>query len=232
MTTAAYAALGTDAASVATRKALAAQFNTLRDQIDKMAADISKAENSHGFTGLKLSGTLSTSLGSFSDVQLEVRGANGRSRDFIVSDGKESRTVSYFDNSQSIKANLSSAAKTGSAQVSTMNIGGTVEDGDIFTITVAGQTFNYTATSSDVAVGQNAAKNVAAKLQSPISTAIAGGRLQGKDVATAALGANGTITLTGIMPNMVRTLIEKPAASITAKVPSSATGATMAGMSV
>ncbi|PWC48944.1 flagellin [Azospirillum sp. TSA6c] len=259
LTTAAYAALGTDAASVATRKALAAQFNTLRDQIDKMAgdsgyggknliagngmsmdstsasraavntivgidnarvtnvvsadtysirikgsgsiegktADISKAENSHGFTGLKLSGTLSTSLGSFSDVQLEVRGANGRSRDFIVSDGKESRTVSYFDNSQSIKANLSSAAKTGSAQVSTVNIGGTVEEGDIFTITVAGQTFNYTATSSDVAVGQNAAKNIAAKLQSSISTAITGGRLQGKDVANAALGANGTITLTG-----------------------------------
>ncbi|AWB06916.1 flagellin, partial (plasmid) [Azospirillum humicireducens] len=39
LATAAYAALGTDAASVATRKALAAQFNTLRDQIDKMAAD-------------------------------------------------------------------------------------------------------------------------------------------------------------------------------------------------
>ncbi|PWC51920.1 flagellin, partial [Azospirillum sp. TSA6c] len=187
LTTAAYAALGNDAASVATRKSLASQFNTLKDQIDKLAADsgyqgknlingngmsmdstsasraavnsmtgvdnarvtnvitadtysirvkgdgsiegktadISKTENAHGFIGLKLSGTMSGSLGSFSDVQIEVRGANGRSRDFIVTDGDESRTISYFDNTQTIEAKLTTAAKTGSAQVSTVNVGGT-----------------------------------------------------------------------------------------------------------
>ncbi|MBY6265788.1 flagellin [Azospirillum sp. 412522] len=260
LTTAAYAALGNDAASIATRKSLAAQFNTLRGQIDKLAADsgyggknliagngmsmdstsesraavnsmtgvdnarvtnvqsadtysirvkgdgsiegktddINKAENDHGLTGLKLSGTMSSTSGSFSNVQIEVRGANGRTRDFIVSDGKESRTISYFDNSQTTSTALKTAAKTGGAQVSTVNVSGTIEEGDIFSITVEGQTFSYTATKGDVAVGQNAAVNIATNLQTSISTAIgAGGRLAGKDVATATVGGSGTITLTG-----------------------------------
>ncbi|PWC90505.1 flagellin, partial [Azospirillum sp. TSH100] len=201
LTTAAYAALGNDAASIATRKSLAAQFNTLRGQIDKLAGDsgyggknliagnglsmdstsasraavntitgvdnarvtnvqsadtysirikgdgsiegktddISAAESAHGLTGLKLSGTMSSTSGSFSNVQIEVRGANGRSRDFIVSDGSESRTISYFDNSQTTSTALKTAATTGVAQVSTVNVGGTIEEGDIFTITVEGQ---------------------------------------------------------------------------------------------
>ncbi|HYF87922.1 flagellin, partial [Azospirillum sp.] len=204
LTTAAYAALGTDAASVATRKSLAAQFNTLKDQIDKLAADsgyqgknlingngmsmdstsesraavntitgvdnarvtnviapdtysirikgdgsvegktadISKAENAHGLTGLKLSGTMSSTLGSFSDVQIEVRGANGRTRDFIVSDGNESRTISYFDNTQTMTTNLATPATAGNPQTSGVNVKGTVEEGDIFSITVEGQTFS------------------------------------------------------------------------------------------
>jgi len=260
LTTAAYAALGNDAASVATRKSLAAQFNTLRGQIDKLAADsgyggknliagngmsmestsasraavnsmtgvdnarvtnvqsadtysirvkgdgsiegktsdISTAENAHGLTGLKLSGTMSGTSGSFSDVQIEVRGANGRSRDFIVSDGTESRTISYFDNTQTTSTALTTAAKTGSAQVSTVNIGGTIEEGDIFTITVEGQSFSYTATKGDVAVGQTGSVNVANQLKASISTALTGsGRLVGKDVASVAVSGTGTITLTG-----------------------------------
>ncbi|CAO3357013.1 flagellin N-terminal helical domain-containing protein [Azospirillum palustre] len=260
LTTAAYAALGNDAASIATRKSLASQFNTLRGQIDKLAADsgyggknliagngmsmdstsasraavnsmtgvdnarvtnvqsadtysirvkgdgsiegktadISAAENAHGLTGLKLSGTMSGTTGSFSNVQIEVRGANGRSRDFIVSDGSESRTISYFDNSQTTSTALKTAAKTGSAQVSTVNVGGTIEEGDIFTITVEGQSFSYTATSGDVAVGQNASAKVAAGLKASISTALTGtGRLVGKDVASATVTNTGTITLTG-----------------------------------
>ena len=81
-------------------------------------------------------------------LQIEVRGANGRSRDFIVSDGTESRTISYFDNTQTTSTALTTAAKTGSAQVSTVNVGGTIEEGDIFTITVEGQSFSYTATKN------------------------------------------------------------------------------------
>ncbi|KAA0574993.1 flagellin [Azospirillum sp. Sh1] len=260
LTTAAYAALGNDAASIATRKSLASQFNTLRGQIDKLAADsgyggknliagnglsmdstsssraavntivgvdnarvtnvqapdtysirikgdgsiegksddINSAENAHGLTGLKLSGTISSTSGSFSNVQIEVRGANGRTRDIIVSDGNESRTTSYFDNTQTTSTNLTQAATSTQAQISTVNVSGTVEEGDIFSITVEGQTFSYTATSGDVAVGQNAAVNVATKLQASISSAIAtGGRLAGKDVSTASVGSSGTITLTG-----------------------------------
>ncbi|QCG88754.1 flagellin [Azospirillum sp. TSH100] len=261
LTTAAYAALGNDAASIATRKSLAAQFNTLRGQIDKLAGDsgyggknliagnglsmdstsasraavntitgvdnarvtnvqsadtysirikgdgsiegktddISAAESAHGLTGLKLSGTMSSTSGSFSNVQIEVRGANGRSRDFIVSDGSESRTISYFDNSQTTSTALKTAATTGVAQVSTVNVGGTIEEGDIFTITVEGQSFSYTATKGDVAVGQNAAVNVATNLRNSISTALTGsGRLVGKDLASVSVNASGgTITLTG-----------------------------------
>ncbi|WP_448206567.1 flagellin, partial [Azospirillum sp. sgz302134] len=188
LTTAAYAALGTDAGSVATRKTLASQFNSLKDQIDKLAGDsayggknllagnglrmdstsssrqavntiqgienarvtnvvaadtytvrvkgdgsiegaagdINSAEMDHGLVGLKLSGTMATTQGSFSDVQIEVRGAAGRERSFIVTDGNESRTIKYFDNSQTIAANTTRAATSGTAQVTNVQIGGTI----------------------------------------------------------------------------------------------------------
>ena len=260
LTTAAYSALGTDAGSMATRKALATQFNALKDQIDKLAGDssyggknllagngmrmdstsasrqatntiqgidnarvtnvvapdtytvrvkgdgsiegatgdINNAEMAHGLVGLKLSGTMSTSFGSFSDVQIEVRGAAGRQRSFIVSDGNESRTISYFDNSQTVAANTTKAATSGTAQVSNVQFGGTIEAGDSFTLTIEDQTFTYTATANDVAVGQNAAANVASKLRASISTALAAnGRLSGKDLATVSVSSTGTITLSG-----------------------------------
>jgi flagellin len=262
LTTSAYSALGDDAASVATRKALSEQFNTLKAQIDKIAGDsgyagknllagngrrldstsssrtavntltgvgnarvtnvvsadtysirlkgdgsiegesgnIADAEAAHGLVGLKLSGKMNTSQGSFSDVKIEVRGAEGRTRSFIVSDGSESRTITYFDNTQSIEAKLSTPATSGVAQVSTVEIGsGTVEEGDIFTVTVEGQQFKYTATSGDVATGQNAQANVASQLQASINTAIAsGGRLSGTsfDLASVTV-SSGTLTLTG-----------------------------------
>ncbi len=261
LTTSAYASLGNDAASVATRKALASQFNTLKDQIDKLAqdasyggknllagnglrldstsasrtavntltgienarvtnvvstdtytirirgdasiegraGDIANAELAHGLTGLKLSGRLSSTFGSFSDVQIEVRGAVGRQRTFIVSDGTESRTVNYFDNNQSIEANLRTAATSGVAQTSTVAVSGTIEAGDIFTITVEGQQFKYTATAADVAVGQNAQANVASQLQASINNALAsGGRLSGTSFDLASVTVTGaTLTLTG-----------------------------------
>ncbi|MBP2315847.1 flagellin [Azospirillum soli] len=260
LTTAAYAALGNDAGSVATRKSLASQFNALKDQIDKLAGDssyggknllagngmrmdstaasraavnsvaglenarvtnvvsadtytvrvkgdgsiegaagdIANAEMAHGLTGMKLSGTMSSTLGSFSDVQIEVRGAVGRERSFIVSDGNESRTITYFDNTQKIEANTTTAATSGVAQVTNVNVSGTIEAGDSFSITVEGQTFTYKATAEDTAIGQNAAANVASKLQASISAQIGGtGRLAGKDVASVSVGTSGTISLTG-----------------------------------
>ncbi|HYD66930.1 flagellin [Azospirillum sp.] len=261
LTTAAYSALGNDAGSVATRKTLAAQFNSLKQQIDKLAedsgyqgknllngnglrldstsasrvavntitglenarvtnvvstdtytvrvkgtgnidaqaGDIANAEMAHGLTGLKMSGTMSSTLGNFSDVSIEVRGAAGRQRTFIVSDGNESRTISYFDDNQTIAANLSTAAKSGTPQVSTVAIGGTIEAGDIFSITVEGQTFTYTATTADVNMTTTAKMSIASKLQASISTAITSGRLSGTtyDIATATVAANGDLTLTG-----------------------------------
>ena len=260
LTTAAYSALGTDAGSVATRKSLAAQFNALKEQIDKLAGDssyagknllagdgmrldstsksrqavntiqgienarvtnvvstdiymvrvrgdgsiegaagdINSAEMAHGLVGLKMSGTMATSLGSFSDVQIEVRGAMGRERSFIVTDGNESRTITYFDNSQTMAANTTTAATSGTAQVTKITMGGTIEAGDSFTITVEDQTFTYTATSGDVAMGQTARANIASQLQASIANALgANGRLSGKDVQTVEVSTTGTLTLTG-----------------------------------
>ncbi|MCW2248873.1 flagellin-like hook-associated protein FlgL [Azospirillum fermentarium] len=262
LTTAAYAALGTDASSVSTRASLAKQFNSLKAQIDKLAGDssyggknllagngmsldstsasrattnsmigvdnsrvtnvtatdtyavrvkgtgavtgasgdINSAEQAHGLTNLNVTGTISGTKGNFSDVSIEVRGATGRDRTFIVSDGSESRTISYFDNSQTTSATTTTAAKTGTAQVTNVAVGGTIEEGDTFSITVEGQTFSYAATASDVAMGQDGRKNVATKLMQSISAALAGnGRLVGNsvDIASVSVDNNGTITLTG-----------------------------------
>ncbi|NYZ11621.1 flagellin [Azospirillum sp. RWY-5-1] len=260
LTTAAYSALGNDAGSIATRKSLAAQFNSLKEQIDKLAGDsgyagknllvgnglrldstsesrtkvnsitgienarvtnvvatdaytvrvsgdgsiegdssnIADAELAHGLTSLKMSGTVSSSLGSFNDIQIEVRGAAGRERTFIVTDGNESRTVKYFDNTQAVEANLTTAATTGVPQASTVDIKGTVEAGDSFTIKVEGQVFKYTATDGDVSIGQDAKTNVAAALRTSISNAITSGRLSAASFDVASAGGTGSqITLTG-----------------------------------
>ena len=50
--------------------------------------------------------------------------------------------------------------------------------------------------------------------------------------STTTMASSTTMPITSTMPNMVSTLIEKPATSITASVPSSATGTTMVGISV
>ena len=273
LTTAAYSALGNDAGSMATRKSLSAQFNALKEQIDKLAGDssyggknllagngmrmdstsasrqavntiqgienarvtnvvsadtytvrvkgdgsieaaagdINNAEMAHGLVGLKLSGTMSTSAGSFSDVQIEVRGATGRERSFIVSDGNESRTIKYFDNSQTIAANMTQASVSGTGQITNVQLGGTIEAGDIFTITIEDKTFTYTATASDVAVGGNAHARVASALRDSISTALTGtGRLVGTDASAVTVSTNGTITLTGATsPNSTREMSVK-----------------------
>ena len=166
--------------------------------IEGAAGDIANAEMAHGLTGMKLSGTMSSTLGSFSDVQIEVRGAVGRERSFIVSDGNESRTITYFDNSQKIEANTKTAATSGVPQVTDITVSGTIEAGDSFSITVEGQTFTYKATADDTAVGQNAAANVASKLAASIAGQIGTGRLAGKDVASVSIDpSTGTIRLTG-----------------------------------
>ena len=256
ITTSALGSLGNDAASIATRKTLAEQFNTLKSQIDALAedsgyqgknllvgnglqidststsrasvnsitgisnarttnvsaadtftirvsgdgsvsgnsSDISEAEASHGLVGLKISGTLSSSLGSFDDASVEVRGSAGQLRTFVVTDGSESRVTTFFDNSQSAEAALETASVTNTGQTSSVTISGTIEENDVFAVTVEGVTFEYTAASGDDAAA------VASALQSSIQAAITSGSLSSADFATTTqvtVGGSGTITISG-----------------------------------
>jgi flagellin-like hook-associated protein FlgL len=258
LTTAALGSLGTDAASVATRKTLAEQFNTLKGQIDKMvsdsgyqgknllagnglrldststsrqnvnsitglsnarvtnvvsadtytirisgdgditgnATDITEIEADRGFVSLKVSGTMSSTLGGFSDISFTTRGSAGKLRTFTVTDGNESRVVQFFDDNQTAETSLITAARSGVSQVSQVALSGTVEEGDIFKITVEGITFKYTATAADASAGDAVAR-VATQLQASIQAAITSGRLSSADFAATtqiALTVNGTGT--------------------------------------
>ncbi|OYQ32889.1 flagellin [Niveispirillum lacus] len=239
LTTTAYGNLGTDAASIATRKSLAEQFNRIKDQIDKIARDsgyqgknllvgngltldstaesrakvnsinglsnsrvtnvvsadtysirvsgtgaisadledIAKAEDARGITSLKVSGTLSSTAGNFSDISIQMRGNAGRERTLVVTENGESRTVKFFDNTQSATAANVTAGKSGVAQVSKITIGGAIEKGDTFTATVNGQAFTYTAVDEDVtsAVPAERRAAIAEKLRDIVDNAVGGG---------------------------------------------------------
>jgi len=253
LVTSAYSSLGTDAASIANRASLAAQFNTIKTQIDKIATDsgyagknmlvgsgivfdstatsrsavnsivglsaanttnvvssdtytikvqgdgslsgnatdITSAENAQGLVGLKISGTISSQNGTFSDVTIQTTGSVGSRRTFTITDGNEARTIRYFANQQTATAATSTASTTSVAQVSTVTVGGTIEGGDIFSASVAGQLFTYTATSTDNA------STIATVLQTSINSRISSGVLSSTVVKTATVGTNGTVTITG-----------------------------------
>jgi flagellin len=260
LTTAAYSALGDDAASVATRKNLAKQFNDLKSQIDALASDsgyagknllagdgvrldttqssrasvntitgvdnarvtnvvstdtysvrirgdgsiegtasdISDAERAHGLTGLNISGKMSGQYGSFSDTSIEVGGSNGRLRSFVLSDGNETRTINYFDDSQTATSIQTQAAKTNVAGTYEVEFGGTIEAGDTFSIMVEGKTFTYTATETDTAFGSNAVQNIATALSNSITAAMGvGGSLVGSDLASVTVTADNKVQLVG-----------------------------------
>ncbi|HYC02638.1 MAG TPA: flagellin [Azospirillaceae bacterium] len=245
LTTTAYANLGNDAASVATRASLAEQFNKIKEQIDKIAgdsgyqgknllvgngttldatsdsktavntiagisnsrvtnvvskdtysisfsgtgavsgsgADIAKAEDSRGLNGVKLSGTISATQGNFSDVTIEMRGSVGRERTVVISEGGESRSIKFFDNTQDVTSTLTTAGKSGTPQVSTVKITGSIEEGDSFTVTVNGKAISYTASAGDVTSADPVARREA------VSNALADKVTAA--VGTAALGTSG-----------------------------------------
>lgn len=112
--------------------------------------DISTAEDKRGLTSLKVTGTLSATSGNFSDLSIEMRGNTGRERTVIVSEGGESRTVKFFDNTQSATASTVSAGKSGEGQISEIRISGAVEVGDTFTATVNGTSYSYTLNQADL----------------------------------------------------------------------------------
>ena len=265
LTTSALGSLGNDEASIATRKTLAEQFNTLKEQIDALAqdsgyqgknllagnglridstsasrsglnsitgvsnarttnvvaadtyavrisgdgalegnaTDITNAEFDRGFVGLKVSGTMSSTLGSFGDIQLETRGSTGRLRTFAVSDGNESRVVQFFDNNQTAEAETVTASASNVGQTSSVTISGTIEANDIFRVTIQGITFEYTAADqlgSNPGVTTDDANSVATSLRDSIRAAITAGRLSSSDFSTTTqvtVGTDGTITVSG-----------------------------------
>lgn len=258
ITTSALGSLGDDAASVETRRNLADQFNTLKEQIDQLASDsgyqgknllvgnglridstsnsrtqvntitgisnarttnvsatdtysirisgdgavsgnasdIIDAELERGLVGLNISGNLSSTLGGFGDVSIETRGSTGQLRSFVVSDGTESRVTQFFDNTQEATASLSTAATTAVAQTSNVAIDGTVEAGDVFSVTIEGVTFEYTAATTSPGATTDTAESIATKLAASIQSAI-GTRLSSSTIASASTGSSGTIIVTG-----------------------------------
>ena len=148
------------------------------------SSDIATAELDRGLTALKLSGTMSTTLGNFDDVTIELRGTPGRERSVTISEGLTSHTVDgFFMDDQTAVAKLTQTATATLAQVGTVTIGGTFEAGDTFTVTWGDKTATYTLSAGDVSAGASTADTMTA-----IKAALSGGL---------ALGAGGALTITG-----------------------------------
>ncbi len=160
--------------------------------------DITNTENARGLTGLKVSGTLSATSGNFSDITVETRGNVGGERTLTVSEGGESRTFKMFDNSQSVKAEQTTASGVNSAQVSTVTIEGDIEEGDTFELTVGGTKFSYTATSSDVSSVDQADRRdaIATGLRTALNDATGTG--ESLDGYTVSATTDNTFTVTGL----------------------------------
>ncbi|WP_044563072.1 flagellin [Azospirillum sp. B4] len=160
------------------------------------AGDIAAAEDARGLFGLKISGKLSGTAGNFSDVSIEVRGAVGQTRTVVITEGDESRSITFFDNSQATSNQLTVAGKSGTKQASQVNITGNIDEGDTFNVTVNGRSFSYTASAGDVANPSPTTRqaNIAAHLQSIVSAGLAA---SGFTVGTAGTGNNFTITASG-----------------------------------
>lgn len=138
------------------------------------AGDIADAQTNRGLFGLKVSGTLSSTAGNFSDVSIAIRGAVGQTRSVVVTEGDESRTINFFDNTQSVSNTLTTAGTSGVKQLSTLTITGNVDEGDTFTATVNGRTFTYSASAGDVsATDATSRENAVAKgLQAVVSAGL------------------------------------------------------------
>ena len=237
LTTSAYQNLGNDPKAIESRKALASQFNAIKEQIDKItgdsgyagknllagngyslastaksqeaansitgvsntrvtnvvsadtysirvsgtgaisgtARDISSVEDAFGIVGMKISGVLSSTAGNFSDIKIEVRGSVGRERTIVITEGDESRSIKFFDDTQSVTSSLTTAGRSGTAQVSAVNISGNIEAGDTFTVMVNGRNFTYTASAGNVTSADPAARqaSVATALRNLVSTGLA-----------------------------------------------------------
>jgi flagellin len=203
--------LGTDASSTATRKSLAAQFNSIKDQIDKLAqdsgyggknlllgdglrfdsdstniatvnkitgldgarttnvstsdafairvsgtgqvkgnsADINNAQLARGLTGLKLSGTLNATSGSFDDVSIEMRGGAGVPRTVILSEGSDQRVAANLFTDQSAIAQVTKPGDASNSGAVTVTFAGVVEAGDVYNVRFGNVSVSYTVTGKE-----------------------------------------------------------------------------------
>ncbi|MDE1145344.1 MAG: flagellin [Azospirillaceae bacterium] len=159
------------------------------------AGDIADTETNRGLFGLKVSGTLSSTAGNFSDISVQIRGSVGQTRSVVVTEGDESRTINFFDNTQSATNTLQAAGSSGVAQKSQVTITGNVDEGDTFTATVNGRTFTYTASAGDVSAADPTTRqaSIASGLQNVVKNGL---QASGFTVGTAS-GGSFTITASG-----------------------------------
>jgi len=161
------------------------------------ADDIAKAETARGISQLNISGSISATQGNFSDVSIEIRGSVGNERTAVITENGESRTVNFFDNSQSAETSLTQAGAEGTNQISNVTISGDIEEGDSFTVTVNGRAFTYEATAADVsATDQDTRRQaIATGLTAALNDATTGLGASTGNTITATDNGDGTITL-------------------------------------
>ncbi|MBB6251392.1 flagellin [Nitrospirillum iridis] len=164
--------------------------------ISGSAGDIASTEDARGLFGLKISGKLSATAGNFSDVSIEMRGAVGQTRTVVITEGDESRSITFFDNTQSASNTLNTAGKSGVPQVSQVNITGNVDQGDTFNVTVNGRSFSYTASAGDVSNASPTIRQqtIANHLQALVATGL---QSSGFTVGYTASSNSFTITASG-----------------------------------
>lgn len=166
--------------------------------ISGTAKDITSAEGARGLTGLKVSGTLSSSSGNFSDISIETRGNVGGERTVVVSEGGESRSFKMFDNSQKVTVAQTTASATNTAQVSGVTIEGDIEEGDTFEINIGGTKFSVTADATDVTSADQADRRdaIATKLRTALNDATGAG--ESLDGYTISATTDNTFSVTGV----------------------------------
>ncbi|MFV3076226.1 flagellin [Niveispirillum fermenti] len=120
LTTTAYSNLGTDAASVATRKSLADQFNRIKEQIDKIAQD-------SGYAGKNLLTGSGLSLDSTSESRTAVNSVTGLSNSRVTNVVRADTYSVNVSGTGAITANLGDIAKAEDARgITSLKVSGTI----------------------------------------------------------------------------------------------------------
>ena len=239
--------LGNDSSSVSTRASLAKQFNSIKDQIDKLAqdsgyagknlllgdglrfdasgtnigtvnqikgldgarttnvetsdafairvsgtgavtgntADINNAQLARGLTGLKVSGTLNSTNGSFDDLTVEMRGGGGSPRTVILAEGTDQRVAANLFTAQSAIAQVTIPGSTSASGAVTVTFAGVVEAGDVYNVRFGNVSVSYTATGSEGSMS-----GIVSGVADALSAAFAAGAAPAGFTGAAGVGRN------------------------------------------